>query len=96
MKRKIVVSAVLISSILALSAGFAAILIRTRPAAETVNTTRPPMLVRTIEMRPQTVVEPLIGFGAARADRYARLSAQVTGQIVDVPNLLKPGVRVTT
>lgn len=94
MKRKITVSILLMAGFLALGAGIALVLVKTEPVAETTQPVRLPLVVKTVKLEPQTVVEPIVGYGTARADRYARLSAQVTGEIVELPDSLKPGVEV--
>ncbi len=94
MKRKIIVSIILACTVLALGFSTAWLLIKTQPAAEKRNIHQPPLLVETLEMRPQTIAEPVIGFGTARADRYTRLSAQVMGEIIELPSEIKAGAHV--
>jgi multidrug resistance efflux pump len=59
-----------------------------RQASETV-----PLLVEGFELTPATVVEPIVGYGTARADRYARISSQVAGEVIELADQLKPGTR---
>ena len=75
MRRKIIVSLVLIAGLLALGASIARLLVRTKPVAETTELVRPALLVRVVTLEPQTVVESSGGYGTAPADRYARRAA---------------------
>jgi len=94
MNRQIVLSLILIAALLLGSVGMALVLIAHKPVPPRVEVHEPVLLVQTVEVRPTTIVEPIIGFGTARADRYAHLAAQVTGEIVELPDELKPGVEV--
>ncbi|NLX14088.1 MAG: efflux RND transporter periplasmic adaptor subunit [Phycisphaerales bacterium] len=40
---------------------------------------------------PQNLIEPIIQFGTTRADRLAPLSAQVIGQVIELPAAIRPG-----
>jgi len=91
MRRRIIVSAILIAVLLAGGMVIATALVMTKPAPPARDITRPPLLVEALTVRPQTVVEPIIGYGTARADRFARLSAQVAGEVVELGEWLKPG-----
>ncbi|MCK4661178.1 MAG: efflux RND transporter periplasmic adaptor subunit, partial [Phycisphaerae bacterium] len=94
MRRQIVVSVILIAVLLVGGAGISRYLIHSRPSPPTREVTRPPLLVKALAVQPQTVVEPIIGYGTARADRFTRISAQVSGEIVELGDWLKPGVEV--
>lgn len=92
MQGRIIISATLIVAFLGLGGGVAYRLISTPPAPPTREDKRPALLVRSVTLEPQTIVEPIIGYGAARADRHARVAAQVSGEIVE----LNPDFRVGT
>ena len=91
MRRRIIVSLALMAVLLAAGAGVMALLVKSRSAPEKTDTSRPPLLVETVEAAHETVTEMIIGFGTARADRHARISAQVSGEIVRLADNLKPG-----
>jgi RND family efflux transporter MFP subunit len=94
MPRKIIVSIVLIVLFLGTGIGIALFLIKNRPTPPMVDAARPPLVVTGLAVQPKTVTQIITGFGTARADREARISAQVAGEIVDLPEHLRPGVSV--
>jgi len=94
MRRKLIVSGVLMLALLGSSGLVAYWLIRTAPEAPRVDVSQPPLVVRAVQLAPQTLVEPVIGFGTARADRLARLAAQVAGEVVAIPAGLDVGMAV--
>ncbi|UCD29942.1 MAG: efflux RND transporter periplasmic adaptor subunit [Planctomycetota bacterium] len=94
MQRKIIVSIILIGSFLTLGAGLATLLVVTKPQPHKVEQNHAPLLVSAVTVNPQTIIEPIVGYATARADRYARLSAQVAGEIVEIVNNLKIGDKV--
>ncbi len=96
MRRQLIVSFILIVILLAGGIGIAVGLVKTKPEPHTRDVARPPLLVETVVVQPQTVVEPIVGYGTARADRFARLSAQVAGEIIELGDWFKPGVEVRT
>ena len=91
MRRKIIVSVVLVATILGAGASIGHFLIQSKAPAESRPPQRRPLLVKTTRLVPRTVVEPIVGYGTARADLHARLSAQVAGEIVELPDGVKPG-----
>jgi len=94
MGRKLIVSVVVIVAFVGASTGVAIWLIRTAPAPAESDVSRPPLLVKGLRIEPQTVVEPISGFGTARPLRQARLSAQVSGEVVAVADDLHVGMVV--
>ncbi|MBN1488605.1 MAG: efflux RND transporter periplasmic adaptor subunit [Phycisphaerae bacterium] len=94
MRRQIIVSLLCIIALLALGLGTTAILIRTRPTPPRIDVAHPALLVQTITLEPQTVVEPIVGYGTARADQYAWISAQVAGEIIERPETSKAGAAI--
>jgi len=94
MQRKIIVSTILIAIFLGIGSGIAAYLVATKPQPVKINLNEPPVLVNAITVNPLTVIEPIIGYGTAKADRYARISAQVPGEVVELVNNLKVGDKV--
>jgi RND family efflux transporter MFP subunit len=91
MRRQIVISIVLVLALLAGGAGAVALLIRTAPAPPTNSTERPALLVRGLQLQPQTVIEPILGYGTARAHRQAWVAAQVSGELVELSPKLHVG-----
>jgi len=91
MRRQIIISVVLIVALLAVAGGVTGLLIRTAPQPATSNTPQPAPLVRGLELKPQTVVEPIVGYGTARADRRAWIAAQVSGELVELSPRLHIG-----
>jgi len=57
-------------------------LVRTRRMPTEIPSTAPPLRVRTITVKPQDVVMPIVGYGTAEAMRRSRITAQVAGTIV--------------
>ncbi|MCP4592297.1 MAG: biotin/lipoyl-binding protein, partial [bacterium] len=94
MRRKIIVSIILIVVLLTGGIGISAGLVLTRPSPPRRDTDRPSLVVQTLVVNPQTVVETIVGYGTAWADRYARLSAQVSGEIVELDDWVRPGAAV--
>lgn len=94
MRRQLIISLILIAALLGIGGGLTALLIRTAPQPPTSDTERPALLVRGLELSPQTVVEPIVGYGTARADRYAWIAAQVSGEVVELNPNLRVGASV--
>ncbi len=94
MLRKVLVSVVLIVPVLALAAGIAAWLVRTRPAASETNEPRRPPVVETIRVVRETVRDEVVGYGSARADRRAVLTAEVSAPVRRLADGLEEGVAV--
>jgi multidrug resistance efflux pump len=94
MSRQIVLSLILIAVLLVSSVGIFIVLVMNKPSPPRTEVEEPVLLVQTVEVQPATVIEPIIGFGTARADRFARLASQVAGEIIELPDELKPGVEV--
>jgi multidrug efflux system membrane fusion protein len=82
--------------LLALGAGVIvfAILVGLKEPPRTVTPARVPLVVEALRLEPQDVVVPLAGFGTARADRIAQISAEVSGRVREVARQLQDGVRV--
>ncbi len=89
MTRRVLVSLAMIALFLIAGGSAAAWLIQHKPAPQSSVPDRPAVIVSAVRIEPRTVVEPILGFGTARADNRARISAQVTGEIVE----LGPGVK---
>lgn len=94
MPRKLIISLILVVAFLGTGTGIAWYLVQSQPPPATSDAPRRPLLVNTQVIRTQTVTETLVGFGTARADRYARLSAQVAGEVVAIPDALRSGAPV--
>ena len=60
MRRQIVISLLLVVVLLAVGAGAAALLVRTAPQPPTNPAERPALLVRGLELEPQTMIAPRI------------------------------------
>jgi multidrug resistance efflux pump len=91
MRRQIIISVILIVALLAVAGGVTGLLIRTAPHPAASNTPQLALLVRGLELKPQTVVEPIVGYGTARADRRAWIAAQVSGELVELSPKLHVG-----
>lgn len=98
MQRKLIItliSLVLSVGILLVSFTVFEHLVKTKPQPSQRPNERPALLVKSLTVEPQTVVEPVIGFGTAYADRQSLLSAQVMGEIIELDATIKAGVSVT-
>lgn len=91
MIRTIVLSVLLIVVVAALSLGGRALLVALREEPEVVEPPRAVMRAEAQRLAPTTVVARVEGFGTARADRLARLSAQVSGQVIALADGLREG-----
>lgn len=91
---RVLVSLVLIVVILGVGAGVAKVLVATRPAASKTPTVIPPTLVESQVVDAQDVREVFVGYGTARADKTVVVSAEVGGQLVEVPDRIEDGVHV--
>lgn len=91
---RVVVSGALIVVILAVGAASALVLVNTRPQANQTPTIIPPTLVESRVIESRDVREIFVGYGTARADRSVVVSAEVGGQLVEVPDRIEDGVHV--
>lgn len=82
MTRKVVVSVILVVVLLGVGIGIQSALIWTAPEPARTQEARPAMTVRGVVIEPQTVVQPLIGYGTAAADQRVLISSEVSGQVV--------------
>lgn len=94
MTRQLIISIMLSVVLLGIGLALAGILYATRPEPPAVTPPHPVLTVRAVRITPQTLVEPLEGFGTARADRHARLTAQVAAEVLDIPERIKAGAVV--
>lgn len=94
MRRRVIISLVLIVALLAGGGGAAILLVRTAPTPPTSGEAQPALLVRGVTLNPQTVVEPIVGYGTARADRHAWITAEVSGEVVELKSDLRVGAAV--
>lgn len=94
MLRKTLISLVLILLLLGGAGALTYQLIATRPAPPTADTARPILTVRAIRVAPQTTVEPIVGFGTARADQEAMLTAEVAGPVIELARNLRIGATI--
>ena len=81
----------LIAAFLGAGAAVAALLIGSATPPATVERVRAPLVVEAARLTLTSVVEPLVGYGVARADRSAVLSAEVAGTIVELAPRLRVG-----
>ncbi len=95
MLRKFLVSLPLMLAVLAGGAGFAYLLISTKPPPARRTTPMATTRVQVYPLARQTVEEVFKGHGTARPDQLATLSAQVGGKIVEVAKGLEDGSEVT-
>lgn len=94
MKKRIVVSLTLIVVLLALGIGGFAFLRSLRAQPPTVEPRRVALAVAAIRLQPVSLVAPIQGYGTARADQVAALSAEVSGQIISRADGLRDGASV--
>ncbi len=94
MLRRILVSLMLAGILVGGGLGLAVLLVRTAPHPPTVDLPAPTLLVEAVRLEPRDVVEPIVGFGTARADKAGWVAAQVSGQIVELGPRLKEGALV--
>lgn len=69
-------------------------LMKTRVTRPPLEPERPALTVKAVRLTPRSLVLPLEGFGTARAERVASVSAQVAGEIVERPRDLRVGSAV--
>jgi RND family efflux transporter MFP subunit len=94
MRRQVIISVLLVVALLSIGVSSAMLLIHFAPKSPLSEPTQSALLVRGLELKPQTVVEPIIGYGTAQADRHARITAQVSGELVELNPNLKVGASV--
>ncbi len=94
MLRRVIISIVLIAVLLGGAAVVSWRLIETTPRPPTADIERPTLLVRAVKVEPRDVVEPILGYGTARADRQTWVAAEVGGEVVAVSPKLHVGVPV--
>lgn len=92
---RVITTIVLIVVVLGVGSAGMQYLIRTSPKPPVSTKKRPTLAVSWLEVEPRTVIEPVVGFGTARADRYATIAAQVSGPIIEVAPELEVGATVT-
>lgn len=92
--RRWIVSIVLILVLLAGGVEIFVLLWETRPVAEQTDTAMLPPRVEVRTLVPEDIREIFVGYGSARADREATISAEVSGRIVRVPDSVKDGAAV--
>ncbi len=95
MLRKFLVSLVLMALVVAGGLGVAAYLIRTKPPPVRKANPIRPLRVAVHRVIPKTVQETVVGYGTARPDEAATISAQVSGKIVEVARGLEDGSSIT-
>ncbi len=96
MSRQVWVSLVLVAVLLIGGGGTAVWLIDNAPQAGSTVPARPPLVVSAVRAEPRTIVEPILGYGSAQADQFARIASQVAGEVVEVPPVVKVGAPVET
>ena len=91
MRRRILLSILLIAALLGTGAlGFWA-LVHYAPPPPRRAAERPMLIVRGVRIEPQEALERLSGFGTARARRFARVAAEVAGTVVERSEQLEVG-----
>ena len=94
MQRKIIVSLILIGLFLTVGISLAAVLMMTKPEPPKIGQNHVHLVVSGVTVIPQSFIEPIAGYATARADRHAKLSAQVPGKIIEIVNNLNVGDQV--
>ncbi len=95
MVRRIVISIMLVVVLFGIGAGTVGLLVRLREPPATTTPERIALVVNTIELRPQATVIPLEAYGTAQADRIAIVGCQISGQVIELAERLRPGVAVS-
>lgn len=91
---RILLSVVLSAGVLSLAAGvFWALYVTKAPAPEVEPIVRP-LVVQTVAATPRELRKTLVGFGNAEAELSARISAEVSGEIVELSRALRPGAPI--
>jgi len=88
---RIAISIVLIAVLITGGVSVQQWLVATAPSPARIDSTRPPLRVEGIVVRPRTVREPIVGFGTVAAERSAWVAAQIAGQVVERAELLRVG-----
>jgi len=94
MLRRVLLSLGLIVLLPGTGAAVAWLLIRTRPEPARVPRHEITLLVDGLTVQPRTVVEPIVGYATARADRAANVAAEVAGRVQQVSDDLHVGRQV--
>ena len=94
MRRQVIISSILIVVLLGAGGAGAYFLILTAPTPPTRDNEGAALLVRARRLAPQTVVEPIVGYGTARADRHVWVAAQVSGEVIELHPDLHVGTAV--
>ncbi|MCK4340744.1 MAG: efflux RND transporter periplasmic adaptor subunit [Phycisphaerae bacterium] len=91
MARRIILSVVLVTVVLAVGVGGHGLLLALKAKPEAIKPDSPVLTVNAIKLEPVTVVAPVEGFGTARADRLAVIGSQVAGLVVELGEGLHDG-----
>jgi len=91
MRRRFLISILLIATLLGAGALGFWMLVHFAPPPPTRSVERPMLIVRGVRVEPQDAVERLAGFGTARAKRAARVAAEVGGRVVERSDELEVG-----
>ncbi|MCG8403562.1 MAG: efflux RND transporter periplasmic adaptor subunit [Phycisphaerales bacterium] len=91
---RVFVSAGLVLSLLGAGYGGFMALMTTKPKAKRSVSTAPLPLVGIQTLMPEDIQEIFVGYGSARADRESLISAEISGQIMHVPDRIKDGAMV--
>jgi len=94
MQRQIIISVTLIVSILLVGAGGLGLLIKFERQPLMSTPDRPALLVQAVRLAAETTIEPILGYGSAKADRYTNVSSEVAGRIIDLAAKLRVGEHV--
>lgn len=94
MLRTTLLSLTLSAGLLAASGGAFFLLVATRPTPPPAERPESLLLVQVQRLEPQTIVEPVLGFGTARPFRAAWIAPQVAGQVVELAPGLRAGAQV--
>lgn len=81
--------------VLAIAAGIVAVMISTKVESATSDAALRPVQVRTMEAQLRAVDRTWDGYGTARSMNDASIVAEVAGRVIERPNAIEPGQRIS-
>lgn len=91
MRRRFLLSILLIATLLGAGGLGFWMLVHFAPPPPRRSVERPMLIVRGVRVEPRDAVERLAGFGTARAKRFARVAAEVAGTVIERSDALEVG-----
>lgn len=88
---KVAVRVAIIAVLLLSAGGIFALMLGLKPESKIRSDAPPPVLVRAVDTMPRTIDRVWEGFGTAASMRRARVSAEVTGRVIERPSRIEAG-----